>query len=283
MKTLILNSSNVVQGSNNSTYTLNFKTNISFIEGDTIGVQSILIPYSWFNISSQYNNNSFGYTIDGFNFTINIPDGFYTYIDLNILLQTAFISNGHYLKDKDGEYVFYGSFTQNANNYRMEYNAFPIPLVLPTGYSNPAGVLYNGAYVPVSGSLYMPRLIIYSNNFGSLMGFTAGTFPNIDYQYAFTSLGQNTPNFSPVNTVLMRCNLVNNKYTNPSDLFFAFSNSDTKFGSNIVINNSAIGWIDVQPGNYQQITIYLCDQNFNPINFKDNNLCIQLLIKSKGE
>ena len=287
MKNLIINSSNSDPGTNNSSYTLNFKTNFKFEEGDTIGVQSILIPYSWFNITSQYGNNSFGYSIGSFQYNIPIQDGFYTITDLNLLLQTQFLKNGHYLIDVNGDYVFFGNLSQNTNYYKIQWDSTPIPLTLPTGYTNPAGVLYSGSLIPTAGHLFMPHLIVPNNAFSNIIGFLPGSYPSnavgSDPQTVSSSIGSLTPNFSPVNAINMRCNLVNNKYTNPSDQFFSFSNSDTKFGSNIVINNSSIGWIDVQPGNYQKLNIKLQDQNYNNINFQDNNVCFQLLIKSKGE
>ena len=79
--TLVLNSSNVV-GNNNNTYQYNFiKGSFTIQEGAEIMVSSIQVPYSWFNITATYNNNSFTlffptasttYT----SFTITIPDGF---------------------------------------------------------------------------------------------------------------------------------------------------------------------------------------------------------------
>ena len=109
---LILNNTNVV-GSNNNTYQYNFiKGNFTIPNDAEIMISSIQIPYSWFNISAAYNNNSFKiyfptasttYT----SFTITIPDGFYTTTSLNSYLQQVCITNGLYLIDSAGNYVYY--------------------------------------------------------------------------------------------------------------------------------------------------------------------------------
>ena len=69
MATLFFNNTNVVAGSNNSRYQLQFTGGgIQFKAGDKIGIQQITIPYSWFNITRAYNNNTFGYKLH-FDFT----------------------------------------------------------------------------------------------------------------------------------------------------------------------------------------------------------------------
>jgi hypothetical protein len=68
MRTLILNKSNVVQGSNNSEYQYNFPGGgIKLLQGEKIALSSITMFYSTPNITSLYNNNKFQYIwIDGF-------------------------------------------------------------------------------------------------------------------------------------------------------------------------------------------------------------------------
>ena len=57
---LVLNSSNVVAGSNNNTYRYNFIQGSSNLKDDSeISVSPVIIPYSFYNISAAYNNNSF--------------------------------------------------------------------------------------------------------------------------------------------------------------------------------------------------------------------------------
>ena len=58
---LVLNSTNVV-GNNNNTYKYNFINGMFQIKDCEISIANISIPYSWFNITSAYQNNSFQFT-----------------------------------------------------------------------------------------------------------------------------------------------------------------------------------------------------------------------------
>ncbi len=53
---LVLNSNNAID---NTTYRFDFKENFTIHEDAEICISQIQIPYSWFNITSAYNNRSF--------------------------------------------------------------------------------------------------------------------------------------------------------------------------------------------------------------------------------
>ncbi len=113
MNTIILNSSNVVLGTNNSTLTYNFPNSITF-DNHEIAVHSINMYYSWCNISSALGNNTFSYVwYNGSTpstITIVIPDGLWEISDLNNFLQYQFIQNGDYLINATGKNVYYAEF-----------------------------------------------------------------------------------------------------------------------------------------------------------------------------
>ena len=57
--TLVLNSNNVI-GSNNNTYQYKFiQGGLNVKEDYEMAIGSLTIPYSWFNITNLYQNNSF--------------------------------------------------------------------------------------------------------------------------------------------------------------------------------------------------------------------------------
>ena len=88
--TLLLNSSNVV-GSNKNTYQYNFINGMFKLSDDAeISISSVTIPYSWFNITSNYNNKTFNIQWVNTGATLNtysLPDGFYSVADLNSYIQ----------------------------------------------------------------------------------------------------------------------------------------------------------------------------------------------------
>lgn len=280
MRTLIFNNTNVVAGSNNSKYSYNFiGGGFKFNKGDKICVQSIQLPYSWFNISSTNNNNSFGYKLNGTTYNINLQNGFYQVSDLNNILQATLIANGHYLIDVNGNNVYYCQLTTNTALYAIQFDSIPIPATLPAGYTNPSNVLYNSVTFSTPTTI---QLVIPSNNMTLLLGFNAGTYPTTPQTSTYSVISNRTPNLTPVNSVVMRCSAIYNNQVLPSDILYSFS-PNTTFGSNIVITPSVEGWITCKEGTYSSIDITFVDQNYSSIYMNDNNICCQLLIKSMDD
>lgn len=60
MRTLVLNSKNVVSGTNNSRYLYKFPGPVGF-KNNEIALASVSMYYSWYSISSSINNNKFQY------------------------------------------------------------------------------------------------------------------------------------------------------------------------------------------------------------------------------
>lgn len=95
--------------------------------------------YSWYSITSPYVNSQFqivwpagaGTTT----FTITIPNGFYTISDLNSYLQKYCITNGLYLINVSGQYLYYCEFLTNSNYYAIQFNAYSVPTSLPAGWT----------------------------------------------------------------------------------------------------------------------------------------------------
>jgi len=206
--TLVLNSSNVI-GTNNNTYQYIFiKGSFTIQEGAEIMVSSIQVPYSWFNITATYNNNSFKiffptasttYTL----FTITIPDGFYTTTSLNSYIQQYCITNGLYLIDSLGNFVYYIVIAYNTTYYANQILTFTVPISLPSGYSAPSNWI---GYPVVSRTPYIQ--ILSTNTLSSFLGFTSGYYPPsaASGETANYSINSNiTPLGSTVNSVIVRC------------------------------------------------------------------------------
>jgi len=271
----MFNSTNVVLGSNNSRYSLQFNGGgITFQQGDKVGIQSLQVPYSFYNITQAYNNNSFGYKLNGATYVLTLADGFYETSDLNNSFQNLMYNNGHYLLDSNNNPYYFAQLSTNQNLYGIQYDAFVIPTSLPAGYTNPANVLYNTVTLstPTVMQLYIPN-----NNFTKIIGWNAGTYPVVPQTTVYSGISSIAPNLTPVNSVIIRCSLCYNKFSNVMDSFFMFAPNVT-FGSNINIQPSYPCWLDTKVGTFQSIEIQFVDQNFNPIAMKDSNISVQLLI-----
>jgi len=277
---LVLNSNNVVNNGLNSQYQYNFINGAFNVpEGSTMCISNVTIPYSWYNLNSNlYNNVSFQYTFPDSSgqqtFNVTIPNGYYTVDDINSYLQTyVFIPNKQYLVNSAGLYVYYMTLSYNVTYYAVELVCYDVPNSLPAGYSNPSGMTF-----PTNSAT--PQLIIpTTSNFGEIIGYNAGTYPSVLQNTTQEFLSNTVPDGSPVNSLIMRCNLIDNNVAMPSDIVDSIPISDATFGTNITYQPNFPKWVKMKAGKYTYMNIQLVDQNNNAIVAKDNNVLITLLLQ----
>lgn len=286
MRTLIVNGNNLISNGFNDTYRYNFPAGSVEFKDDQVAVSAIYMYYSWFNITtastgSGYNNNVFQYVWYNFGgsstYTVTIPDGYYNVADLNAFLQSQMVVNGHYLVNNSSENVYYLEFVENASKYAIQFNSYPIPTALPSGWTNPASITF-----PATATT--PQIIILnSNNFKDVIGFNAGTYPSPTQSTNYSKISDFTPQVSPVNSLILSCTLLNNRYSIPSTLLYSFSPAGTTFGDLINEKPAELSFVDIQDGSYTDFTIQFFDQSLNRISINDSNLVVLLCIKNKNE
>ena len=204
--TLVLNSQNVI-GTGNNTYKYDFiKGNFTIPEDSEVMVANVQLPYSFYNITSAYNNNQFKlyfptasstYTI----FTITIPDGFYTTTSLNFFLQQYCITNGLYLVNGSGQNVYYFSIQYNSYQYGNQVITTLVPTTLPSGFTTPSN------WIGFPSFSRAPSLEILNNNFGAFLGFTTGLYPT------FGSNAVITPALNPISITSFTINNAGTGYS----------------------------------------------------------------------
>ena len=97
--TLVVDNKNLV-GSGNNTYQYNFlQGNFNIPDGTEMMIANVQIPYSFYNITSAYGNNTliFNWPTGSStyaNYTITIPDRFYTTTSLSNYLTQWMIGSG---------------------------------------------------------------------------------------------------------------------------------------------------------------------------------------------
>lgn len=277
MKTIILNSSN--QTTDPSVYEFLIPGSTTFTEKDQVAVSNVSLYYSWLNVTAELNNNIFQYIFPtsggSITRTIVIPDGFYSIRDLNTFLQFKFIEFGDYAKNSTGENVYFIQLSENQTRYAIQVDSLPVPTsaqATSLGYTQAP----SGAY-PASAST--PQLVILDNGFKVYTGLNVGTYPSSPQSSAYSVLSQNTPEVSHVNVVLMKCNLVNNPLSLPSDVIYSFA-PNAPFASVITPNINELVWNTIQKGSYEKIRIQFTNELFQPIKLLDTNVIIQLAIRS---
>lgn len=275
---LVVNSSNVVLGTNNASFQYNF-INGGFTITDTsqICISNLVIPYSWQNVNQNYYNNAsfqINWTAPGATnpYTITLPNGYYSVNDINQYLQGQMILLGMYLIDNNGNNVYYLSLQYDTTYYAVQLISYVVPTSLPVGWTQPSN------WLGYAASLYTPQLIILNNSFGSLIGFLQGVYPPVVQSTNYSVLSNTTPNGSPVNSLIIQCSLVSNEIAMPSNIIDSMPITSS-YGSNINYQPSYEKWVKMRKGKYASMTITLLDQNLNRIVSLDPNVLMTFMIK----
>jgi hypothetical protein len=296
MRTLILNSGNIVPNTNNSELVYAFPAGaITIKESQQIALATLQMYYSTFNITALNNNNTYQYVwVDGTIVNVVMPDGFYTLDDINNFLQFTMIGNGHYLVS-GSNFVYLLNWITNPTFYTIELQVFPIDTTIATAnsWTLPASPTWA---IPTAQAI-SPMINILNNNFTKVVGFQTGYYPQGAPSYSQAVISgtppaqtqspafltqqayQSTtsPQITPLSSYVLTCNLINNNYSVPNNLLYSFAPQGV-FGSQFTIQPNFPAYINVNPGQYQFITLKLLDQNLLPISIQDPNFVIQLII-----
>jgi hypothetical protein len=279
---LVMNSNNVIAGSNNSRYNYTFiNNNLTLLDESEICISNITLPYSFYNVTTAYNNRTFNIDFPVgistyLSLPMNLEEGFYTVDSINAAIQQQMILVGMYLINPQGKHVYYVTFLYNPTTYGVQLILQVPPSSLPVGWTQPSN------WIGYSSFPRTPRVQILNNNFGKIIGFTPRTYPLISSAFDVSFLNTLVPVGSNINSIIITCNLIDNAVGFPSNILDTMPISNTQFGSNINYSPPALKWIKLVPGTYQKLEIQFVDQNLNAMNIIDNNVCISLLIKNKG-
>jgi hypothetical protein len=288
-RTIIINSSNIVNDTNNSNFQYNFPGGgIDLKPSQKVGLVNLSMYYSTFNITLSNNNNSYSYIwVNGLSYNVIMPDGFYDVDAINNFLHFTFVQNQHYLITSTGDYVYLTTWTVNASRYSAELNCFGISSALATanGWTKPSGSSW---VIPTN--FIIPQIVIPATKFSLVVGFAVGVFPNSvisgvppaqiqtpSYPTDQQFLSSFTPQVSPLSSYILTCSLVNNNYAVPNNLLYSFPPQGT-VGEQFLVSPYEYMMINCNPGTYSYFTITLVDQNFQPIAIEDPNIIIQLII-----
>lgn len=245
------------------------------LAGKDVALGNLMIYYSWRNITAAFGNNTgVSYILNGTTYNITFPDGYYSVADISGYIQARMRDNGHYLVDSNGDTVYYISLVENAVYYAVTLTSTKIPAVLPSGWSNPAGLALNGA---------TPYLNITNQLFGNLIGFAIGTYPAAPIAGTATSLNSTlTPVISPVSTVNVCANLVNNyEYNTYPDVIYSF-NSTVEYGQQIIISPQNLFYFPVIGNKFSEIVVILKDQDNRDLGVLDVNMTVTLILRDSG-
>ena len=284
--TLVLNSSNVSNTSTNTSFKYNFINGGFKIKDMEMCVSSITIPYSFYNVSSYYNNQTFSLIFPTAATTstvsVTLPEGFYSVTDINSYIQQKCLDNGAYLIDSTGNYVYYQQLVYNSTYYAVQLLLYSVPTTLPTGYTRPSTGIYSGvSSLPTTA--YTPQFVLASSgSISAIIGFKAGaTYPSAQTTTQQSILSTLTPVGSTINSIVMQCSLVDNPVTVPSDILDSLPIHNSTFGTNITYEPSFEKFISLSDGVFNNFTFSFRDQSLNEIYARDPNVSITIIIRKK--
>ena len=274
VKSIILNQSNIT--TQNNVMQLHFPQQMTLSENMEISLLNCYINYSWFNITTAYDNRTVSYYWPPDNSTNLVTFGqvFFLVSDISNYLQAIMLANGHYLVDDNGENVFYFEIQTNYTVYGTTATFTPLPSSLPVGWSNPAGVALS---VPNART---PQLVIGSNNFGNLIGFAKNTSYPATPQTIVTQINSPIiPQISPTSACLIACNMVNSPNWNQFGNIIASFSPTAAFGSQINLEPPQSIWYKCMGGNYPLLQITFYDNHLNALGINDTNIVLTLMIR----
>lgn len=285
MKTIVINARNSTpQGTDNSRFRYNFPQGGYAFRNDQVAVSNLSIYYSWNNITAANQNNTFSYVWyfgaipTATTVNITVPDGFYTIPQLNAYLQSVMITQGHYLINATGDYVYFLELVENSALYSVQFNSY---YLLTAAQAAALGYTAPGAWPGYVNVNITPQIIIPATNFRNLIGFNNGTYPSPTQVTNYSKTSDYTPQVTPITSVLVSCSLVNNPLALPSNIIYSFAPSDTSFGSLIVPTFSNFIWNDVTDGYWTGFDIQFLTPDFQALPMKDINIVMILSIKHK--
>jgi hypothetical protein len=273
-----INSSHYVQSKDR--YVLNLGEMVDFT-GAYISLISANCYNSTYNITSEFGNNRIGVQwINGQIYNYVIPDGTYSIADINSFLEARMFEDNLYVNiTATGKAQYFIKLQENP----IYYSCHAIITYVPNqteatslGYSKPSGAMWN---FPSVGTT--PQLLLINQNMGTLLGYTSLTIPSspfIDDNYEL--LSQQAPRLSPIFNYMFNCSLLNHQIGRVASnrLFFQ-----------IPVSKGIGQLLEYQP-NYKQelrcssaktdyIEIYLTDENFNKLIFKDKDISVVFIIE----
>jgi len=313
MRTIVLNSSNLVDDGQNNKLVYNFPSSVLF-KDTYVAISSVSMYYSWFNIKAAFGNNIISYswnTGTTTTYTLTIPDGLYEVSALNQFLQFEMIKRSHYVIDSTGNNVYFIELTVNPARYAIQVNTYLVntaEIGTDEKYQKPAG--WDNA---TSATVFNPVVTI-PTQLGLLLGykgglktfgnsgnpaddsFIAGTFLE-DGTTAFTptaniskiqSLGtisvvsNASPNLQPNSSVLITCSSVDNPYASPSSVIYTIS-PNVGAGEIIIEKPPALLWQKLISGTYNQIRIGMLGTDLAPLLIRDPAMTIVLAFAEERE
>ena len=115
-----------------------------------------------------------------------------------------------------------------------------------------------------------------------MLGYEIGSYPDTQVGSSTSSfLSSKAPQITPYSSILVSCNLVNNRAVIPSNILSSYTPLGTSIGSLFKFEPNYLQFADVEDGQYTQLVLELRDQLSRSIIIRDPNMLITLYTETK--
>jgi hypothetical protein len=207
-----------------------------------IALVSFQASYSWYNVRASYGNNTFSYYNGVATVPILIPDGVYSYSDLNSLL--------HFIMKENGDVNF-----DDTYNINISFNVSTFQVVL---------------------EIVAPFTITIPTEFGKLLGFSAGTYSGP------INLSDFTPNITrDIDTVYIHCSIVSDASIDgrAGDTIFTFSTANLNRSYSFSFEPNNLMYFPMNSPLIQRVTMRVTDAIGNIIDLNGVDTSYTLTIR----
>jgi hypothetical protein len=191
------------------------------------------------------------------------------------------IANTHYMTNASGQFIYFLEFIVNTSRYAVQINSYPLDTDIQTtnGYILPTGATWS---VPATSTL--SQFNVNTSAFGEVLGYEIGSYPSNQTGSTTASfLSSVAPQITPYSSILVSCNLVNNRAVIPSNILSSYTPLGTNIGSLFTFEPNYLQFADVEDGQYTQLVLEFRDQLSRPIIIRDPNMLISLYTETKNK
>ena len=239
---LFINSVDGTAHSQSHDFTVRFNPPLEFDKNKKycVALGSITMSYSWYNVSTDYNNNTLKYSQDSGKtwHTITLPNGNYSYNQLNSYIQSEIESNGH---TKDGISIkFVSSF-------------FKVLLSMKSGF----------------------QLDLKTGDFRKLLGFEKKIYTTSGYSPKLPDITRSVDNVF-IHTNIISDSAVS---SNKSDVVYRFSVDNLPLSYPFHIEPRHLFFNDINTNSIRDLRIYITDELNRPLNLNNIPISLILTVK----
>lgn len=260
-------------------YRFRFSKNVK-LSGSNMSLVSCSVYNSVFNIKAYYNNNKIGVKwINNVIYEFVIPDGVYSYADLNDFLKLQMFSTGLYVKNKTtGKPIYFIEISENAIYYACQIVCSYIPNPtesLSLDYQLPDGSTWP---FPIVGKT--PQLYLFTPEMGTLLGYNSLILPNAPlFDDNFETKSEKSPEISPVQNYVMHCSAFNQDLNNVgfNQVFFQIP-IDKSVGESLTYQPSFLMQLPCV-SSVDYIDFWFTDEEGIKLDYRDKAISMIILIE----